>query len=221
MAPLTAAQQRLVDWLAGHFRRLGCSPVIRDIAAGLGYTSNAPVQSLVKILVQKGVLIQDERAARTIRFTEEWLRENGEQYGLITLGFQLPILGAIAAHSLVELSPDAPVEWLALSGDRPAGSEDWFVLRVWGDSMVGALIDHNDLIIMRPAFNPASIRNGAIVAARVDTQTTLKYFYRQGSKVILQPANAAYPSTSVDADTVEIQGIYVGLVRKLWGQSEQ
>ncbi|BAS55896.1 SOS-response transcriptional repressor, LexA [Leptolyngbya boryana IAM M-101] len=220
MAPLTPTQQRLVDWLAAHLHRFGYSPGIRDIAAGLKYTSPAPVQSLVKILVRKGVLIYDERTARTIRFTEAWLRENGERYGLTTPSFQLPILGTIAAHSLVELSPDSPIEWLDLPGQRPPGSEDWFVLRVWGDSMVGALIDHNDLIIMCPISNPVRIKDGAIVAARVDTQTTLKYFYRQGSEVILKPANAAYEPTVVEANQVDIQGMYVGLIRRLWENGE-
>lgn len=70
MSSLTPQQQRLVDWLADHLRQLGYSPVIREIALGLDYTSPAPVQSLVKILVRKGVLSQVERASRTIRFTE-------------------------------------------------------------------------------------------------------------------------------------------------------
>ena len=213
---MTPKQQCLVDWLADHLRQFGYSPVIREIAAGLGYTSPAPVQSLVKILVRKGVLAQVERASRTIRFTEEWLRENGEKYGIAVPGFRLPIVGTIAAHSLVETFSDTTVEWLDFSGGRPLGSDRWFVLRVWGDSMVGALIDHNDLIVMQPEPNFDAVKNGAIVAARVGTQTTLKYFYRQGNKVILQPANSAYDPTLVEADQVEVQGVYMELVRRLW-----
>ena len=82
--------------------------------------------------------------------------------------------------------------------------------------MVGALIDHNDLIVMQPEPNFDAVKNGAIVAARVGTQTTLKYFYRQGNKVILQPANSAYDPTLVEADQVEVQGVYMELVRRLW-----
>ena len=213
---MTPKQQCLVDWLADHLRQFGYSPVIREIAAGLGYTSPAPVQSLVKILVRKGVLAQVERASRTIRFTEEWLRENGEKYGIAVPGFRLPIVGTIAAHSLVETFSDTAVEWLDFPGRKPLGSDRWFVLRVGGDSMVGALIDHNDLIVMQPEPNFDAVKNGAIVAARVGTQTTLKYFYRQGNKVILQPANSAYDPTLVEADQVEVQGVYTELVRRLW-----
>ncbi|MGG6270663.1 hypothetical protein ACQ4M3_38925 [Leptolyngbya sp. AN03gr2] len=79
MVPLTLPQQRLVDWLANHFRRFEYCPVVREIMTGLGYTSTAPVQSLVAILVRKGVLVQVEQTARTIRFTEAWLQENGEK----------------------------------------------------------------------------------------------------------------------------------------------
>ena len=216
MTSLTPQQQRLVDWLADHLRQFGYSPVIREIAAGLEYSSPAPVQSLVRILVRKGILAKVERASRTIRFTEQWLRENGEKSGIAVPGFRLPIVGTIAAHSLVETFSDTTVEWLNFPGGRPLGSGHWFVLRVWGDSMVGALIDHNDLIVMQPEPNFDAVKNGAIVAARVGTQTTLKYFYRQGNKVILQPANSAYNPTPVEADQVEIQGVYVALVRKLW-----
>ncbi len=216
MTSLTPKQQRLVDWLADHLRQFGYSPVIREIAAGLNYSPPAPVQSLVRILVRKGVLAQVERASRTIRFTEAWLRENGEKYGIAVPGFRLPIVGTIAAHSLVETSSDLAIEWLDFPGRKPLGSDHWFVLRVWGDSMVGALIDHNDLIVMKPEPNLDAVKNGAIVAARVGTQTTLKYLYRQGTKVILQPANSAYNPTPVEADQVEIQGVYVGLERRLW-----
>ncbi|GAP99964.1 SOS-response repressor and protease LexA [Leptolyngbya sp. NIES-2104] len=219
MVPLTPAQQRLVDWLANYLRRFQCSPVVREMIVGLDYTSPDPVQSLVAILVRKGVLVQVGQISRTIRFTEAWRHENGERYGLTVPNFRLPILGTISAHRLVEIFPDAPIEWLELPGRKPKGSDAWYVLQVRGDSMIGALIDHNDLIIIRPEPNARTLKAGTIVAARERTRTTLKYFYRQGDQVTLQPANAAYPPTIVPADEVEIQGVYVGLVRKLWEDS--
>ncbi|MGG6270664.1 LexA family protein [Leptolyngbya sp. AN03gr2] len=130
-------------------------------------------------------------------------------------------MGTIAAHSLVEIFPDASIEWLELPGRKPKGSDTWYVLQVRGDSMIGALIDHNDLIIMRPEPNAFTLKAGTIVAAREGTRTTLKYFYRKGDQVTLQPANAAYPSTTVRADQVDIQGVYVELVRKLWEDGYQ
>ncbi|NET49124.1 MAG: hypothetical protein F6K09_10450 [Merismopedia sp. SIO2A8] len=59
------------------------------------------------------------------------------------------------------------------------------------------------------------VKNGTIVAARVEDKTTLKYFYLADEVVTLKPANPSCHSTSVAATRVEIQGIYVGVLRGL------
>jgi repressor LexA len=83
--------------------------------------------------------------------------------------------------------------------------------------MVGALIDDGDVVILRKESDLRAVRNGKIVAARVQGSTTLKYLYRTGNEVTLQPANPKYEATILDARTsdLEIQGIYVGLLRGL------
>lgn len=81
--------------------------------------------------------------------------------------------------------------------------------------MIGALIDHNDFVILRPEPNVNAVKDGTIVAARVATQMTLKYFYRNNSEVTLRPANPNYSDTTVSAADVEIQGVFVGLIRGL------
>lgn len=132
------------------------------------------------------------------------------------MALRLPIVGTIAAHSLVEVVSDNETEWLdfpLFPGNKSSGIEKWFVLRVWGDSMIEALIDHNDFVILKPEPNVKAIKDGTIVAARVGTQTTLKYFYRNGGQVILRPANSNYSDTTVAAAEVEIQGVFVGLIR--------
>lgn len=124
----------------------------------------------------------------------------------------------VAAHSLIEVVSDNEIEWLdfpLFPGSKPPGVEKWFVLRVWGDSMIDALIDHNDPVILKPEPNPDAVKNGAIVAARVGTQTTLKYFYRDDEHITLKAANPNYSDTSVSATEVEIQGVFVGLIRGL------
>jgi repressor LexA len=81
--------------------------------------------------------------------------------------------------------------------------------------MVGALIADGDVVILRRSESPADLKNGTIVAARVNQATTLKYFYRQGNLIMLKPANDRYQPTTIDADLeeVEVQGVYVGSLR--------
>ncbi|MBD1822935.1 repressor LexA [Cyanobacteria bacterium FACHB-DQ100] len=217
MILLTHKQQRLADWIADYMQEFGYSPLIEEMRIGLGYTSSAPVQSLLDILEREGVVVRVRKSARTIRFTEQWLRQQ-QSNQTAPLSLRLPIVGTIAAHSLVEVVSDNEIEWLdfpLFPGSKPSGIEKWFVLRVWGDSMIDALIDHNDLVILKPEPNADAVKNGAIVAARVGTQTTLKYFYRDDEHVTLKPANPNYSDTSVAETEVEIQGVFVGLIRGL------
>jgi repressor LexA len=82
--------------------------------------------------------------------------------------------------------------------------------------MIDALIDDGDIVIMQPVSDPKNLKNGTIVAARVEGQTTLKYYHRKGSKVTLQPGNPdkeKYPAIEVPASQVDIQGMLVGVWR--------
>jgi repressor LexA len=75
--------------------------------------------------------------------------------------------------------------------------------------MVDAMIDSGDIVILKPVADPKNLKNGTIVAARVQDQTTLKYFHRRGSKVTLKPANKNYQPIEVPASQVDIQGVLV------------
>jgi repressor LexA len=199
MEPLTEAQQELYDWLVGYIRQNQHSPSIRQMMRAMNLKSPAPVQSRLEHLKTKGYINWTEGRARTIRLTQ------ANSPGV-------PIKGAIAAGSLVETFTDtADVEHLDLS--TLLMNPQYFALRVTGDSMIGALIDKGDVVIMQPPIDPKAVKNGTIVAARVGGETTLKYYHRKGNKVTLQPANPNYDPIEVSANQVEIQGVLVGVWR--------
>jgi hypothetical protein len=79
--------------------------------------------------------------------------------------------------------------------------------------MIEAMIQDGDVVIMRPVKDPQGIREGTIVAARVESGTTLKSFYRQGNQVQLKPANPNYPVMEFPADLVDVQGRLVAVWR--------
>lgn len=198
MEALTDAQQELYDWLVEYIQNNQYPPSIRQMMKAMGLKSPAPVQSRLEHLRSKGYIEWTEGKARTIRTTQEARRG-------------VPILGAIAAGSLVDTFPEAEVEYLDLAGLslRPT----YFALRVRGDSMIDAMIDSDDIVILKPVSDPKSLKNGTIVAARVQDQTTLKYFHRKGSKVTLQPANKNYDPIEVAASQVDVQGALVHVWR--------
>ena len=202
MDTLTEAQQELYDWLVGYIRENQHSPSIRQMMKAMDLKSPAPVQSRLEHLRTKGYIDWNEGKARTIRLTQ------ASSPGV-------PILGAIAAGGLVETFVETEVEHLDFS--NMLLNPRFFALRVRGQSMIEALIDDGDVVIMQPITDPKALKNGTIVAARVEGQTTLKYFHRKGSRVVLQPGNPdveTYPPIEVPAKDIDVQGILVGVWRE-------
>ena len=196
MESLTTAQQELYDWLVDYIRVNQHSPSIRQMMRGMNLRSPAPIQSRLEHLKNKGYIEWSEGKARTIRVRDD-LRG-------------VPILGTIAAGFVNEAFTDT-VERLDLNG-LPIQAGD-YALKVTGDSMVEAMIQDGDVVIMRPVKDPQGIREGTIVAARVESGTTLKSFHRQGNQVQLKPANPNYPVMEFPAELVDVQGRLVAVWR--------
>jgi repressor LexA len=199
MDGLTQAQQELYDWLVEYIKTTQHAPSIRQMMRAMGLRSPAPIQSRLERLRNKGYIDWTQGKARTLRILRQPLQG-------------IPILGAIAAGGLVEPFSDVQ-EKLDLSNlmQQP----NCFALRVMGDSMIEDLITEGDLAIMRSLGGDESVKNGDIVAARVEGYgTTLKRFYQTGEKVTLKPSNSKYSPIEVDSEQVEIQGTLIGVWRE-------
>lgn len=196
MEPLTQAQQELYDWLVMYIRENRHSPSIRQMMREMKLKSPAPVQSRLEHLRRKGYIDWQEGQARTIQILQE------------TQG--VPIFGAIAAGSMVEAFTDTVEHFDPTTLDFKGGD---FALRVRGDSMIEALIDDGDIVIMRAVEDPKRVRNGTIVAARVESTTTLKYYHLEKGKVILKPANPRFEPMEYPAAEVSLDGELVGVWR--------
>ncbi|BAZ29461.1 SOS-response transcriptional repressor, LexA [Cylindrospermum sp. NIES-4074] len=198
MERLTEAQQELYEWLAEYIRVHQHSPSIRQMMLAMNLRSPAPIQSRLEHLRTKGYIDWNEGKARTIRV-------------LHPIKQGVPILGTIAAGGLIEPFTDA-IDHLDFSNmSLPPQS---YALRVTGDSMIEDLIADGDVVFLRPVPEPNQLKNGTIVAARVDGYgTTLKRFYRQGDRITLKPANSKYSPIEVTAMQVQVQGSLVGIWR--------
>lgn len=205
----TETQQQLLDWLEEYIFQHGYSPSTQQMREAIGWKSASAVRYHLKKLKEKGWLDWVGSPSRTYKFLQP------------KVGY-IPLLGTISAHSLTEVFLEQEVKRISLSNfpqfQRMSMYDlsKCFALRVMGDSMIGLLIDSGDVVIMKPPNDARSIKNGTVVAARVEGKTTLKCYYRAGHVVTLKPANPMYPPTEVDASLVEIQGVYVGLVRGLF-----
>lgn len=203
MESLTKAQQELYDWLVQYIEQFQHSPSIRQMMQAMRLKSPAPIQSRLEHLRKKGYISWEAGQARTIRITHP--RFN------LTQAESIPILGEIAAGGLIEPFTET-IDHLELT--KTLLSSECYALRVNGDSMIDAHITDGDIVLMQPVSEPNHLKNGTIVAARVEGQgTTLKRLYRHGQQVFLEAANEQYEPIQVAANQVQVQGTLVGVWR--------
>ena len=199
MKSLSTKEQKILDFLRRFIREKNYPPSIRDIQEECGISSTSVVDYNLKGLERKGYIHRDREVSRAI----ELLDGSGRRPRTISV----PIIGQIAAGQPIPV-PEGAVDYsevVEVTEDVTGGKEDVYALRVKGNSMIDALVNDGDLVIMEQA---ATAENGDMVAAwlKQEQEVTLKKFYREGPRVRLQPANQAMKPIYTDADNVEIQG---------------
>lgn len=207
-APLTDRQRQILEVIADHLRRHGYPPSVREIGAAVGLSSPSSVHSQLAQLERKGYLRREPtkpRAMEVHRDPDTALPRRPAPTRNVPLLGEIAAGGPIVAEEQVEAVYSLPRELV--------GEGDVFLLRVRGDSMVGAGIMDGDLVAVRQQPEVAS---GEICAALIDGEATVKYLRRRGGEVVLEPANPAYGPIHVDRhEDVRILGRVVAVLRRL------
>ena len=213
-------RQRILAYIARAVAERGYPPTVREIAEAVDLASTAAVHHHLVALERSGQLERGGRTSRALRLlgpVEVEPMGRPQRQGRVTPFrmpveadlLRLPVLGEIAAGQPIEAYAEG-----AESLDVPRSLQarpDSYVLRVRGKSMVDALIDDGDFVVVQPQ---ATARDGDIVVALLeDNGVTLKRFYREGSRIRLQPANSSMEP--IYATEVQVQGKVVGVIRKL------
>lgn len=202
LPPLTKKQREVLDFIEGFIQENGYTPSYREIAAGLGLASPSTVHQHIQALCEKGVInTGEDGAARSIELceTEE----------LSPMSVMLPMVGVITAGEPIEAIEDC--EAMAVPADLMLDSENSYVLKVKGRSMIEDGIFDGDYVIIERNHSP---KNGEIVVALLDNAfATLKRFYREKDHIRLQPANSTMEPIIVRGN-VNIQGIVRAVIRK-------
>ena len=197
---LTEAQNELYLWIKNYMKDFQHSPSIRQMMEAMSLKSPAPIQSRLKHLQKKGYISWQEGKARTLKIIDE-----------VFAG--VPIMGTVAAGGLIETFTDVN-ENLDIS--EITKKKNVFALTVNGDSMIDACIAHGDMVLMEPINDSYSLKNGEIVSALVPgLGTTLKYFFKRGSKIFLEAANPSYEPIELNFDQVIVQGKLLAVWRKV------
>jgi repressor LexA len=222
---------RIMDFLTRFQDDNGYPPTIREIGDSIGVKSTSLVDYYLDQLRDVGFIERDKRISRSIRVLKRFEKGVAQPAaGLRRAGVALnelisiPVVGRIFASQPVPLpevdgsyyDSESTVEIARSLLPSREKTDQLFALEVQGDSMIDAMINEGDIVIMKRAQDAA---NGEMVAVWLDDkkETTLKYFYRENGKIRLQPANPTMKPIYVENPSqLQIQGKVVMVVRQLW-----
>ena len=201
MAELTARQQELLDFMRRQLELTGFSPSSREIQAHFGFQSQTAAMNHLRALERKGVIDRTPGKARSAV---------DRNFRLLPGLRAIPILGQIPAGIPSEASEwsgfNLGVDLAAFGVERGA---EVFAVRVRGDSMIDAQIADGDTVLLQKRVP----KNGEIVAALIDGESTLKRYLLDHGEPFLKAENPLYPDLLPAAELV-IQGVMIGLLRK-------
>jgi len=202
MTKLTAQQAKVLEAIKESIRRTGYPPSVRELGAILGLKSTATVHTHLRNLERKGFLKRTAQKSRAFNIIDDFSETDPGPVVMV------PLVGMVRAGT-----PVLAVENIEDMVPFPRSfvkSENVFLLRVEGDSMIGAGIFDGDYVLVR---QQESAVNGDIVVALLGDEATVKTFYKEKDAVRLQPENPRLaPIISRD---VRIIGKVIGLYRNV------
>jgi len=212
MKVLSDRQQRIIGFIDRFIADRGYPPTIRDIQAGCGVSSTSVVDYNLNILKREGYIRRHAEVSRGIGLLTRSLASES----LVPV----PVIGQIAAGEPIPVpTPDtwdvaAVSEALGIPRELTRGKEGVYALRVKGMSMVDALINDGDIVLMQ-YIN--AVENGEMAAVwlKEEKEATLKKVYVEPERVRLQPANSQMQPLYVAPDNVEIQGRVIAIIRQV------
>ncbi|MBI2829681.1 MAG: repressor LexA [Chloroflexi bacterium] len=204
---LSKKQQLIIDFIRKFWAERGYPPTIRDIVNGCHISSTSVVNYNLNILEREGYIRRHHEVSRGIELPDRSYRQ------------PVPVIGQIAAGKPIPVpAPDTwqtvPSETIDVPSEMVKGKKSIYALKVKGNSMVDALINDGDVVLMQYAN---TVENGdtAAVWLKNEKEVTLKKVYLERSRVRLQPANSQMQPLYTAPDNIEIQGKVIGVIRQL------
>ena len=197
MANLTPKQQKIYDFIRDFSRDYGYPPTVREIGEHLGLKSPSTVKFHLDNLRAAGLIQWDGGKTRSITLLEKEDQPKEDQ---------VPVLGNVAAGSPI-LAQECIEDYVSFqTGPHP---EDYFALKVRGESMLYAGILPDDLVVVR---RQPEAHSGEIVVALFEDEATVKTLSKKNGEVWLLPENPDYEP--IDGTPAQIIGKVVGLIRR-------
>ncbi|CAB4870790.1 unannotated protein [freshwater metagenome] len=204
---LTPIRRAILEYIAAHQKERNFPPTIREIGAAVGLKSPATIKNHIDVLKGTGHITADPQKPRTlmVKLDENAIIELDTVRGVRNI----PLIGDVAAGTGV-LAAETQGEFMALP-EEFAGRGESFVLKVRGESMIDAAILPGDFVVVS---RQVTANKGEIIVAGIPgEEATVKRYFPQGSRVILQPENATMEPMEFDANDVVIYGKVISVLR--------
>jgi repressor LexA len=214
---LSDRQVRMLQFIRVYLEEHSYPPTIREIGKAVGIPSTSVVKYNLERLQEKGYIERSEEVSRGLKLVGGPTLvspSRAEVAGIV----EVPMLGKISAGEPIaafgqQEDPYAG-EMLRLTADLVGDPSDVYTLQVKGDSMIDALVNNGDWVVIRHQTT-AQPHDMIVAWLRDREETTLKYYYPEGERVRLQPANPSYHPILVKTDQLEIQGKVIAIVRQI------
>jgi len=225
---LSERQKNILSFIYNYREEHDRPPTIREIGAAVDISSTSVVNYNLTRLEERDYLVRDAEVSRGISFTDKAreylgvLAENvntvvnnvGAEMGLLriplrgNIGASLPLESVLSDFDAYDEDDAIEISASMVNGR----SQDLFALRVNGDSMIDAMVNDGDIVIMQ---HQQTANNGDMVAVWLEGDTmTLKYFYYDGDRIRLQPANPTMDPIYVEPEDVQVQGKVMMVLRQ-------
>jgi len=199
MTILSPKQKQVFDYINSFVNENGVSPTIEEIKKGLKLKAVSTIHEHINSLEKKGYISKSKYSGRILSLNKE-----------IKYIFNIPILGTIAAGEPIEAIEDQ-TKFISIVNPNIQNPEDYYALRVSGDSMIDEGIFDGDVVVIK---KQSVAENGQTVVAIIDdNRATLKRLYREGKKFRLQPSNQNL--LPFFRDYVEVRGVVVQVIRNI------
>lgn len=203
MENLTDKQRFLLEFIESYQLEYGKSPTVKEMKEYCNVSSDNSILKVLNALEEKGYIEKDgtPRGIKLLTTVKARL-QNSDEAGLI------PLLGFVPA-GVPTMNEEYIQDWVSVGKDVVSNTQDCFLLRVYGDSMVDAGILEGDLVVVD---RKKTAKHNDIVVALVDNANTVKRLIKKNGNLYLKAENSAY-SNIMPEEALEVQGVVVGLIR--------
>lgn len=197
---ISIKQQEILNYIKEETLSRGYPPAVREICKAVGLKSTASVHAHLSSLEEMGYIRRDPSKPRAIEITDDEFALTRREIS------NIPVVGSVAAGEPL-LAEQNIMDYYPIPADM-LPNDQVFMLKVRGESMIGAGILDGDMVVVRQT---PSASNGDMIVALVEDGATVKYFYKENGHFRLQPDNPDYEPIIVS--DVSVLGIVIGVIR--------